>query len=118
MTICLHKEFDKLHMHKEGAKRNRVYIFFSLSQRKEARERIKHYIIGVSCSQISLNPLNESVACRHWVWGEGVVVSSGGCMKKRQKDGKKEQQRLEDEIQSEWRDIGSLREGRIKGHQK
>lgn len=30
----------------------------------------------------------------------------------------KEQQRVEEEIQSEWRDIVSLREGRIKGHQK
>ncbi len=42
MAICLQYEFDKLHTHKEGAKRNYVYVYFFLSQKEEASERIKH----------------------------------------------------------------------------
>ena len=43
LTICLQNEFVKLHKYKEGAtKKLSVCVYFFLSQRKEAGERIKH----------------------------------------------------------------------------
>lgn len=69
LTIYLQKEFDKLHTHKEGAKSQklcvRIYIYFSLTQRQEGREGIKHLYYQWRCS------LNPSTIKEGWMLAVG-----------------------------------------------